>query len=125
MMAHASNRFGCKQIATRRLEELHDRRVFERRRVGEVDDDLSPGQRFGQPFARQRVDPRIRRCRQHFLAALAKNRHELGSDESGATYHYDLHVLSPEFASKDVFGSSSDCAPYQGSSTGPLTVMSS
>ena len=26
---------------------------------------------------------------------LAKQRHELGSDESGAACHYDLHVLSP------------------------------
>src|SRR6516164_4013959 len=43
-----------------------------------------------------RVDARSRGRRQHFLAALAKNRHELGSDESGATNHYELHVLSPD-----------------------------
>ena len=124
-MAHASSGFGGKQIATRRLEELHDGRVFERGRVREIDDDLSPGQRFRQPFARQRVDARSRGCRQHFLAALAKNRHELGSDESSATYHYDLHVLSPEFCRKMYSGLRPTGPRVTGSSTGPLTVMSS
>ena len=56
VMAHASGGFGGKQIAARRLEELHDGRIFERGRVRQVDNDLSPGQRFRQPLACQRVD---------------------------------------------------------------------
>jgi hypothetical protein len=90
-MAHAGCGLGSQQIATRSLEELHDGLVFERGRVRKVNYHLRPRQRSRQPFTRERVDARVRGCSKHFLAALAKNRHELGSDESSSTYHYDLH----------------------------------
>ena len=52
-MTHASSRFRGKQIAT--PSQKFDRRVFER--VSFQVDDLSPGQRFCQPFARQVFTP--------------------------------------------------------------------
>jgi hypothetical protein len=43
------------KVAPRGLEELHHRRIFEGRRIGEVDHHLRACERFGQAFSRQSV----------------------------------------------------------------------
>ena len=58
VMSHAGGRFGGKEVAPRRLEELQDGLVLERRRVRHVDDDLSACKRFSQSLAGEGVDAR-------------------------------------------------------------------
>src|SRR5262249_52242560 len=95
VMPHVGFGFGREQILPRGLEELHDRDVFERRRVRHVDDDLRAGERLGQTSTGDRVDAGIRRGCEHFLPALTKKGYELRADEARATDHYDFHVLTP------------------------------
>jgi hypothetical protein len=56
VMPHASGRLGGKEVTPRRLEELQDGLVLERRRVGHVDDNLSAGKRFRQSLTSDGVD---------------------------------------------------------------------
>ncbi len=97
MMPDARRRFGRQQIAPGRLEEIHHRLGFERRGVGYINHRLRARERGRQPFSRERVDARVRRGGQHFVAALTKKGYELGADEARATNHDDLHVITPAF----------------------------
>ena len=92
MMPHASGRFRGKEVATRRLEELQNRLVLERRRIRHVDDNLSARKRFSQSLARDGVDAGGGRCRHDLMAKLAQPVDEFRSDEPAATDDYDLHV---------------------------------
>jgi hypothetical protein len=58
VVSHAGRRLGCKQVATRGLEEREHRLVFEGGGVREVDDDLRARKGLGQAPARDRVDAR-------------------------------------------------------------------
>src|SRR5438874_2355064 len=97
MVAHAGAGFRREDVARRGLEELHHRRVVPHGRVRHVDDNLGSRERVGEPFARDRVDTRIRRRRERFVTRLVEDLDELRPDEAGSTDDNDLHVvpLSP------------------------------
>jgi hypothetical protein len=77
------------------LKELHHRCIFERRGVRDVDDHLRARECFRQAISGESIDARVRRGCEYFVAALPKKGDELGADESRATNHYDLHVITP------------------------------
>jgi hypothetical protein len=58
-MLDASGHFGRSEVLASGLEELHRGLIFERRRVGHVDDDFSSRKHLGQAFARDCVDARV------------------------------------------------------------------
>ena len=95
MVAHTCGLLRGRQVAPSRLEELHDRRILERRRVGDVHNYLGARKRLGQALARNGVDARVGRGREHFLAPLTKHTHELRSDQPRATNDYDFHMITP------------------------------
>src|SRR5262249_4441660 len=95
VMPHSGLRFGGEEIARRRVKEFHNGRVFPGRRVRDVDNDVSTGHRFSQPFTGYGVDAGLGRCRHDLMAALSQLLAEPRSDESTATNNYDLHVGSP------------------------------
>ncbi len=51
-MSHARRRFGGQQVLAGGLEEIHDRRILERGRVGEIHHHLRAGERLGQARTR-------------------------------------------------------------------------
>src|SRR3546814_8475438 len=57
MMADAGFCSGCLDISAGRPEEVHRGLVFERRRVGQVDQNVRPGERFCEALSSYRVDP--------------------------------------------------------------------
>ena len=63
VVADARRLLRREQVAGRRLEELEHRRVLERRRVGDVDDDVGALEHLGQALARERVDAGVGRRR--------------------------------------------------------------
>ena len=69
MMFDASRLFGGQQGATGGFEKVHDGLVFEGRRIGEVDDNLRPGQRLCKPLSGDRVDARVGRRGDHVMVA--------------------------------------------------------
>src|SRR5215813_12723920 len=67
------------------------RLVLEGRRVRQIDDDLRSFERFSKAFASDCVDAGIgRRCKS-LMPALRQLAHDLRTDESGSSDHYDLH----------------------------------
>jgi hypothetical protein len=58
-------------------EELHDRRVLERRGVRDVDDDRRALKGFGHTLAGEGVDARVWRCRHGLMAVFPQLGHEL------------------------------------------------
>lgn len=63
-MPHSLGLCGGDQIARCFAEELEHRGILEGRRVGQVDQDLCIGELFSEPFAGDRILPRLgRACR--------------------------------------------------------------
>jgi hypothetical protein len=94
MVAHTGWLLDCQEVADRGREELQHRLVLERGRVGHVDDDLGAGQDFGDPFAGNGVDARLRRCRDRLVALLGQPGDHLGADQAAAADHDDLHRVA-------------------------------
>src|SRR5690606_15114262 len=87
--------FRRKEVAARGFEELQDRRVFEGRRVGDVDDDASARERFAQALTRNRVDARSGRGRDHVMTEPTELVYQFRPDTAGTTDHYDFHIILP------------------------------
>ena len=69
-MLDAGGHFRRREVLTGRLEEVHRSLIFERRRVGHVDDDLSARKRICQAFASNRVHARVWRGCNSLVALL-------------------------------------------------------
>ena len=90
-MRHAGGCRVLEKVARGRGEELHDRRVLERRGVRDVDDDRRALEGFSQALAGEGVDARVRRCRHGLMAVFPQSGHELRSDEPGAADDDEFH----------------------------------
>src|SRR5205807_3120489 len=84
VMTYTRYRFGGKEIGRRRLEELQHSRVFERRGVRHVDDDVGTVEGGGHALAGERVDARVRRCRHGLMALFSKVCDDLRPDAPGS-----------------------------------------
>ena len=73
---------GREQVAGRGLEELEHRRVLERGRVGDVDDDVGALEHLGQAFAGERVDAGVGRRRDRLVPVLGELGHDLRADRA-------------------------------------------
>src|SRR5262245_56983206 len=73
-------------------EELHDRRVLERWGVRDVDDDRRALKDLSQSLAGQRVDTRVWRSRDSFVALFVEHLHEFRSDKPCAADDDEFHV---------------------------------
>jgi len=91
VMPDASGHFGRSEVLAGGLEEFHRGLIFERRRVGHVDDDLGAAQRLDQAFAGDRVDSGVRRCRDYFVALGLELFDNFRTDQAGSADDYDLH----------------------------------
>src|SRR5690348_5853768 len=91
MMLNTGSGLRREKVAAGRLEEFQDRLVLPRRRVRQVDDNLSAGKRFSQPLAGDGVDAGIGRGGESLVAALAQNGDGLRADQAGATDNDDFH----------------------------------
>src|SRR5262245_44980970 len=89
---------GCglcrEKVAPGGLEEFQHRLVFPRRRVRQVNDNLSSGKRFSQSLTSDGVDAGIGRGSDGIVANLAKNGNGLRADQASAADDYDLHMRS-------------------------------
>src|SRR6266487_2690091 len=90
-MPDASCDFGRSEVPAGGLEELHRGPIFERRRVGKVDDDLSTRKHLGQAFARDCVDARVWRGGNCLMPLLLSLLYDLRPDEAGPADNHDLH----------------------------------
>src|SRR3546814_1360655 len=72
MMADAGFCSGCLDISAGRPEEVHRGLVFERRRVGQVDQNVRPGERFCEALSSYRVATRPGRRSDCFMPRLAE-----------------------------------------------------
>ena len=70
MMADAGGRFGGVDVSAGRFEEVQNGLVFERRRVGDVDDNGRAGECVREAFAGERVDARGTGGGQDFVAIV-------------------------------------------------------
>src|SRR3546814_13350306 len=93
MMADAGFCSGCLDISAGRPEEVHRGLVFERRRVGQVDQNVRPGERFCEALSSYRVDTRPGRRSDCFMPRLAELLYNLRTDQPGTSNYYDLHWL--------------------------------
>jgi len=71
-MSYVCGRLGSEEIPGGCLKEVHHSRVFPRGGVRYVDDDRCALERFGQPFAGERVYARVGRCCYRFVSVLTK-----------------------------------------------------
>jgi hypothetical protein len=71
VMANAGGLLRRKKVALGSLEKLQYRLVFERRRIGEIHNDLCPHKNLVEPLAGERVDPALGRCCDHLVTTLA------------------------------------------------------
>ena len=94
-MPDAGGFFGGREVAAGRLEEFQHGLVFERRRVGDVDDDLGSGHGRSQAFAGDGVDAGGAGGGDDFVALVAEDADEFGADEAAAADDDDFHVDSP------------------------------
>src|SRR5262249_12638805 len=85
---------GCSRVLEKVLcgsgEELHDRLLFERRRVRDVDENGRITQNLSKAFARQSVDARVWRGRHGVPTLRAQQFHQFRSDQPGSTDNDDL-----------------------------------
>ena len=72
MMADPCGRFIGEEITSRILEEIQDGSVFPRRGIRYINDHRRIFQNFGEPFARESVDPCIRCCSYGFMPVLTQ-----------------------------------------------------
>src|SRR3546814_13383550 len=93
MMADAGFCSGCLDISAGRPEEVHRGLVFERRRVGQVDQNVRPGERFCEALSSYRVDTRPGRRSDCFMPRLAELLYNLRTDQPGTSNYDDLHWL--------------------------------
>ncbi|MDT4829574.1 hypothetical protein FQZ97_629970 [compost metagenome] len=84
--------FRSGEVTSGLLEEVQHGGIFERRRVGDIDDDIGPFKRPLQAFTGDRVDTGVRRGREDIMPLLAQVRAELGADQAGSANDYDLHL---------------------------------
>ena len=89
------------KVAAGGLEEFQYRLVLPRRRVRQVDDNLSAGKRFRQPLTSDGVDAGIGRGGDDLVAALAQNGDGLRADQAGAADDDDLHMRSPSVVARN------------------------
>src|SRR5690606_6379127 len=68
------------------------RLVFERRRIGEIDDNVRAVERFGQALAGYRIDAGARRGGQGFVPLAVQDIDDFRPDQAGPTDDYDLHA---------------------------------
>src|SRR5690348_7602783 len=101
-MPHARGHLRRKYVRGRRLEEVHHRRVLERWRVRDVDDDVGALHDLGQSLACDRVDAGVRRGRYYFVAFVTELVDDLRANQPGAADDYEFHGLA---SSDDCFAS--------------------
>src|SRR6185295_3075696 len=83
------------------LEEFQHRFVLPRRRIRQVDDNLSADKRFRQSLTSDGVDAGIGRGGEGLVAALAQNGNGLRADQAGAANDDDLHMRSPSVVARN------------------------
>ena len=70
----------------------HDRIVFERRRIEQVDKDVRTGERLSKAVPGQHVDSRCSRCGHNFVTVTFEKTDNLGADQTTGPNNGDVHM---------------------------------
>jgi len=95
MMRDARAFARVEQALRGRAEEVGDGRFVERRRVGDVDDDVRPAHRLIEALARDGVDPGASRRGDDVVSLFTQPRDEPRAHQPTAACNDDLHFRAP------------------------------